>query len=154
MLRSRNCGPFCRLRHSVSTFTAHFVPGDNICRGLRHVLLQTMIYVATVVCFCRGGERQRQTDRDRERQIERQTHRQTGQNFNNCIFDDRITFSSTLFRDRTKTSWNVCLLQPCCTMVQVIIWKRDWAEFLQDGLMLSLWCKKNTDAKLLRFTLY
>ena len=40
---------------------------------------------------------------------------ETGQILNNYILDDMIEFSSTLFQHRTKTSWKIWLLQPCCT---------------------------------------
>ena len=43
---------------------------------------------------------------------DRQINKQTGQIFNNCISDDTVKFSSVIFGDRTKTSWNVCLMQP------------------------------------------
>ena len=64
----------------------------------------------------------RQTDRQRDRQTSRQadreTERQIGQIFNNFIFDDTIKSSSSLFRGRTRTrtSRNICSLQPCCTL--------------------------------------
>ena len=74
------------MAHIVAHRHIIVVAGDNIC-------------AATVVCFCgAGGGWVGGMNMERERGRDRQT----GQIFNNCIFDDTIKFSSAVFWDRTN----------------------------------------------------
>ena len=60
------------------------------------------------------------------------------------MFDYTIEFSWTLFRDRTKTGWSVCLLY----LIRCKWSSKNGTEqnFFKTVRCLSLWCKKNTDA--------
>ena len=74
------------MAHIVAHRHIIVVAGDNIC-------------AATVVCFCGAGGGEVVMNMERERGGR---DRQTGQIFNNCIFDDTIKFSSAVFWDRTN----------------------------------------------------